>query len=307
MTVHALVPVFNRLACTREVVRCLRAQQGADLRIVVIDDGSTDKTADYLRGEPDILALHGDGALWWAGAIHLAQQRLLPELNDDDYLLLVNNDTTFDPDYVATLVATSRKYGGAVVGSALRDEHPPHQLLSIGPMLDVAQMRVWDRLADLPEVERELPLAVYPVDALPGRGSLYPAPVVRAIGLMRPRWLPHYHADYEYAARALRQGFPLLVSTAAVVYTGLEFGNDSSRFSFFERHFSTRSAANIRHRIAFYLLVGTWQERIMSIPRMIWHTLARWTKRPVYGALHWVVRYVAASKYKKGKSPKAGC
>jgi N-acetylglucosaminyl-diphospho-decaprenol L-rhamnosyltransferase len=49
VTVHVLMPVFNRLALTRRVVECLR-QQVVDerLRIVIVDDGSTDGSAEWL-------------------------------------------------------------------------------------------------------------------------------------------------------------------------------------------------------------------------------------------------------------------
>ena len=63
MTVHVLMPVFNRLAMTQAMLACLRAQQvDESLSIVVIDDNSPDGTGqavlDLQQQYPAVHLLH---------------------------------------------------------------------------------------------------------------------------------------------------------------------------------------------------------------------------------------------------------
>jgi len=269
MTVHALIPVFNRLDMTRRVVGNLRAQRDADVRIVVIDDGSTDGTADWLAAQRDILTIRGDGNLWWAGAVDAALRQIVPRASDSDYVLFLNNDTTVGPDLVSMLVRVSRQHQGAAVGTALRDQAPPHELISIGPQMNAWHMHVWDLIDELSPEERRAPRAIYEVDALSGRGTLYPVAVLRATGFLHPKLLPHYHADYELAARARRKGFRTLVSTEAVVYTEKSFGVKREQGPGWRQRFNKGAPNNPLQQIAFRLLVGTRLQRATALPRML--------------------------------------
>ena len=52
MTVHVLIPVFNRLEMTKRVLDCLRSQKMDEiLNLIVIDDGSSDGTAEFLDSQ----------------------------------------------------------------------------------------------------------------------------------------------------------------------------------------------------------------------------------------------------------------
>jgi GT2 family glycosyltransferase/SAM-dependent methyltransferase len=280
MTVSAIIPVHNRLKETQCVVELLRRQSFHDLQIVVVDDGSTDGTAEYLAAQRDVLHLCGNGDLWWAGAVELALRCLLPKAKDSDYMLLLNSDTSFDQGYVSKLVAESERLGGAVVGSVLRDASPPHDLISIGPIIDVWRNRVRDHLDDLTAEERAAPRSQYKVDALSGRGTLYPVKVLRVTGTLRPRLLPHYLADYELSARAKRKGFQVMVSTAAVVLTAHDFGVHRRAGSRLMRWFGRGSAHNLLHFIIFYCLIGTPLQRLTAIPRMVAYLIWGWLPRP---------------------------
>jgi GT2 family glycosyltransferase len=269
MTVYAVMPVFNRLEMTRRMVDNLRTQRDADLRIVVVDDGSTDGTGQWLASQADVCTISGDGDLWWAGAVNAALRHILRSAAQRDHVLLLNNDTTIERDFVTTLVRISREHEGAAVGAAIRNETPPHELLSIGPRIDIARMHVWDLIDELSPEERQLPKRAYEVDALSGRGALYPVTVLRATGYLHSRLLPHYHADYEFAARARRKGFKTVVSTEAVVYSQPSFGVHERAASNWKLRFHKGSPQNPMHRMAFRLLVGTPHQRVMSLPRML--------------------------------------
>ncbi|WP_246763679.1 glycosyltransferase family 2 protein [Rhizobium bangladeshense] len=66
MRVNVIIPVFNRLEHTRRVLEALRRQTLVNaLTIVVINDGSTDGTAEYLKSQGDVVEIRGDGNLWW--------------------------------------------------------------------------------------------------------------------------------------------------------------------------------------------------------------------------------------------------
>lgn len=275
--VFVLIPVFNRLQHTQKAIEALRAQTMVrEIAIVVINDGSTDGTADYLAMQPDVVQLVGDGHLWWGGAIELGLQYVLDKAGSDDYVLFLNNDTWFAPDYVETLVRVSREGGGAAVGSAIREESGAQPLVSIGPRVDINRLAVWDVLSQVSPQEAMHPKPVYEVDALSGRGTLYPVSLFRRYGCMRPRLLPHYLADYEVAMRFRRDAqVPLLVSSQAIVFSPPVYGNDVTNLGWWDRLFSTRSSSNILRRLAFFMLVGSAAQRITAPLRMTYFAISR--------------------------------
>jgi GT2 family glycosyltransferase len=276
MCVFVLIPVFNRLSHTIKIVECLRKQTLAnDIAITVINDGSTDGTADYLREQNDITVITGDGGLWWGGAIEAGLRKMLPKASDDDYVLLLNNDTWFATDYVECLVSASRRNANAAIGSAILEEDKDPPLVSIGARVNINRLAVWDIFSELDLEERRNPKEFYSVDALSGRGTLYPAGLFRRYGLMRPRLLPHYMADYELAMRFRRAGVKLVVSTRAAVYSPPVYGNDASGVSAWKRMFGRRSAHNIFQRTIFYCLVGSPLQRITAPLRIAYFDSCR--------------------------------
>ena len=87
-----LVPAHNRRDLTLECLRSLAADGVlAWATVIVIDDGSTDGTAESLESEfPAVDIICGDGNWWWGGAIRRGMERALSRgaarifwLNDD--------------------------------------------------------------------------------------------------------------------------------------------------------------------------------------------------------------------------------
>lgn len=278
MQIHVFIPVLNRLHHTQRVIQSLRTQTCvSDISIVVINDGSTDGTRDFLSSQADITTLEGDGSLWWGGAIDLGLRYVLPRTAPDDYVVFLNNDTWFGPDYIATLVNASREGGGAAVGSVIHEEHRDDPLVSIGPRININSIAVWDLLAELPARERLAPKPIYRVDALSGRGTLYPVALFKAHGGMRPRLLPHYLADYEIAMRFARDaGTPLLVSSKAIVFSPPVYGNEIAQMGWWERYFGQRSSSNVIRRLAFYCMVGSLLQRLTAPLRLAYFGISRY-------------------------------
>ncbi len=109
MSVHVLMPVFNRLAMTQAMLACLRAQKvDESLSIVVIDEGSTGGTGEFLKTRAGVVVLRGGGSLWWGGAIDVGLHHVLSYAVADDWVLLINNDTYVDPGFVQGLLSIAR-------------------------------------------------------------------------------------------------------------------------------------------------------------------------------------------------------
>lgn len=268
--VFVLVPVFNRLHHTEKMVECLRAQETtARLVIVIINDGSTDGTAEYLAEQADLVELKGDGTLFWGGAMERGLRYALPLCAKGDYILFLNNDTYFSPVYIDALVRSSLKNGDAAVGSMIHDANAQPPLVSIGARVDVARMRVTDIIDELTATERNDPAAYYFPDALSGRGTLFPVNVLKQHGTLMPKLLPHYFADYELSMRFRRRGVRLVVSREGFVVSPPVYGNSTEGMNLRERFFSIRSSKNLRHTLTFFCLVGTPMQRLTAPLRLL--------------------------------------
>jgi GT2 family glycosyltransferase len=272
MTVYALIPVFNRLEHTRGVLDCLRAQRAdEDIRLIVIDDGSSDGTREFLSGQHDVTVLDGDGTLWWGGAVELGLRHVLAIANPNDWVLLVNNDTRFGSDFVQELLNAARVHAPAAVGSVICDEADPERLISLGVALDTWRLRTREKL-ERPR-RRDAGRGPHAVDALSARGTLYPVAAFQTAGGLRPRWLPHYLADYELAVRVRRAGYRLLVSERSVVLSNRAFGSTWKASSVLDRFFAIRSPSYLPAVIAFWWRASSALERVSLLPRLVYVNL----------------------------------
>lgn len=260
MTIHVVVPVFNRLSLTQALVSCLRRQAlNESLRILIVNDGSSDGTADWLAAQADIDVLVGDGSLFWGGAVDLAVRHLQTQAASEDWVLLMNNDTTVGEDFVQRLLDTATVHSPAAVGSVICDEADHARLLSIGANLDAWRLLTRDILDT---DKSKATAAVVEVDALSGRGVLFPMAGLIAAGGMRPRALPHYLADYEVSVRVRKAGWRLLVLPAAAVYSGDDYGSTRRALSWRDKLFSVRSPLYLPALLVFWWEASSWLQRL---------------------------------------------
>ena len=220
MYIHVIIPVYNRLTYTKKIITCLREQTIRNIiKIIVVDDGSTDKTGKWLKKQNDIKTLNGNGKLLWAGAVNLAIKYIINKENQNDWVLLINNDVEIKNDYIETLYNVARSSYPAAGGSIVKSKN--EELISIGAKLlpkklEVKEIHNNEFLFKRSDILKN-------VDVLSGRGVLYPLKSIRDVNGLRPKLIPHYFADYELSLRVKKKGYKLLIPMNAVIYSDDNF------------------------------------------------------------------------------------
>ncbi|QMW05267.1 glycosyltransferase family 2 protein [Spirosoma foliorum] len=260
--IYVVIPVYNRKQYTRKCLSCLSAQTERAHTVIVVDDGSTDGTAEMIHAEfPEVIVCTGTGSLWWAGGTNLGIQYALKNLpiTENDFLLTLNDDTEVGPDYLTNLLKAFNTNRPCLIGSISIDSQDPNRLLYAGTELDmafakirdVAQSRFHQQYATLAKGPLYLP-----TDCLPGRGLLIPKIVFTKIGLFDETHFRHHMADLDFSIRARKAGFPLVIATDCVVFehadaTGLIYNKTTSLRQFWEALFTIRSPLNLNTRYHF--------------------------------------------------------
>ncbi|MCK8114081.1 glycosyltransferase family 2 protein [Anaerosoma tenue] len=265
--VWVIIPVRNRWDLTKTCLGSLVGQTYSAYSVVVIDDGSTDGTAEHLAQEfPEVAVLSGDGELWWTGATALGVGWVLEQCSQDDFVLTLNNDTTVDPDYIEVLLGVAAaRHRRALIGSVAVDNRDCDTIVDGGPHINwVTAKGGSHHSGESLQTVRGDGIAHTEPDLLPGRGTLIPVRCIREIGSFDAKRLPHYGADYEFSARARRAGYGLVMSYEAPVYSEVEATGVTTKHGrlswreFVKMFASRRSPACLLYR---------WRFAILSAPR----------------------------------------
>lgn len=266
--VWVVLPVHNNWASTEGFLACLAKQDYRPLTLVLVDDGSTDGTAEHVRrAEHEAVVLTGSGNLWWAGALDKACRYLMRHARDTDVALIMNNDTTFEPGFVARGVAVMGEAPGTLV-------HAESRGMRTGAAMDPARRIDWRALRFLPAGPGE------DVEVLSTRALFLRVGDWRRIGGMHPTLLPHYLSDYEFTYRAHRRGFRLVRDGRLQVRVNEETtakrgGAPAGALRFvYDAVFNRRNVMNVAHWTAFILLACPPRYRVQSLARW-WLRFAR--------------------------------
>ena len=219
--ISVVIPVHNRKDFTRDCLVSLMKQTHVPDEVIVVDDGSSDGTAEMLeRDFPAVRVLSGNGQLFWTAAINMGIRYALQ--HGSDYVLTMNNDTVAAPDLVERMMEESRHRPRALLGALDIDAKTrlPYYGGEIFEWKKSRSVFLLDRL------KAEEQRGLHEVSLYPARGLWIPRIVFDTIGLFDEKELPHYMADFDFTLMARRHGFAVFCNYDARLYTYPEEGGD---------------------------------------------------------------------------------
>jgi len=224
-TIYIVICVYNRLKFTKDCLDSIRKQSYRDFKVIVVDDGSTDGTYQFLKENyPEIILLQGDGNLWWAGATNVGVKKALElSTSGEDFILTLNNDLVVVEEYLQELMYVAIREKPCVVGSVSVNIKNASKVEFAGLKWNKITAK-YSRPKEFTENYKELLShgSYIETDLLPGRGTLIPISVFKKIGLFDEQNFPHYAADDDFSLRSRKFGFTLLVATKAIVKSYVE-------------------------------------------------------------------------------------
>ncbi|MBF0485477.1 MAG: glycosyltransferase [Candidatus Omnitrophica bacterium] len=263
--VYILLPVHNRIEKTKAFIESLLNQSFLNYHLILIDDGSTDGTADYVKDKvKNLSVITGKGNWWWGGGLHQGYLWLKrSKASHDDVVLIMNNDTEFAPDFFKN-------------GLKILDRNPQSLLLAYayskhtGKLMDAGVFVDWRRLIFERALEPEK------INCLSTRGLFLRVCDFFEIGGFHPVLLPHYASDYEFTIRAYHKGLRLMTDPALRLEmdesaTGYrDIGNSKGVAEFLKKYFSKRFADNPIYGISFVALACPWPWKAINVLRVFY-------------------------------------
>ncbi len=257
-SLQVVIPVFNGWAQTRRCLEALKKSTHQDLKVIVVDHGSTDETKKALPAEfPNVECLFGNDSLWWAGATNLGISQALASAAN--HIMLLNNDCYMSPDAIEKLIQHSQECGDNCIVAPIAKDQLTGKVLNLGYAtclwLGFPSIRIPMGLSQKNLESREL---VPTQLIMGGRGVIIPATVFRKTGLLDEANLPHYLADHDFYLRCKAAGVRLMIATDAHLYvdntrTTIANNLSSMAFSTFRETLSGRkSHRNFKDLSAFF-------------------------------------------------------
>ena len=207
-----VIPTHNRWEEARISLTQLAQSGYRNFEVVLIDDGSIDGTVENCRREfPDVKILHGNGDLWWSGAINMGIRYALSR--GARGIVWLNDDNRVEHRTIGSLVTSFIRQGEhSIVCARVKPLGSDGREWAGDPPLWHRDCKNW-RSLNL-AAAKELSIKHPPC----GQGVLIPAECFRHVGLIDSGAFPHYWADYDFHYRAMKAGYTYFIATDAVVW-----------------------------------------------------------------------------------------
>jgi len=213
--VSIVIVNWNGRDVTIECLQSLSKVKYSNFRIIVIDNASTDGSPEAIRSTfPLVTLLTMKENLLFAGGTNAGLRLALSE--GAAMMLLLNNDTTVDPEFLGHLVHRLQSDGRAGMAAPLIYYHSaPDRIWSAGGALSFWTGTM--KHLGIRELERGQHAGVREVDFASGCCILVKRTVVEHIGLLDESFRM-YAEDADWCMKARLHGYSVLLDPAAKIW-----------------------------------------------------------------------------------------
>lgn len=264
MKISILIPIYNRLEITKQGLASIAfslnyvksmTQSEVEFHIIVIDDGSTDGSYEYIiQNYPSVHLVKGDGNLWWAGSINKGIDYSINILKAS-YVLLWNDDCIIEQDYFLNIInlLENKSKHDTIYSSMVYHLSNPKKVFYAGGTFDFE--KVIKKTIGANELDKGQFQEKVRCQWSGGMGLLIPITVIDAIGQIDNVTFPQYYGDADFGLRAAKAGFNMYCVPSLKVWndrssTGLSHSGSFKKY--WESLTSIRSPYNIQKDYLFY-------------------------------------------------------
>lgn len=298
--VAAIILNWNGCKDTLECLDSLYKCKWDNLKVFVADNGSQDNSVAEIRSKfPACKVLELGLNFGFAEGNNRAVAAALEE--GCDFLLLLNNDTTVEPDLIEKLVFHYQKLGPrSVLGAKIAYYDDPKYIWDFGALWDKSH-GTYHKVAK--DQLMQGVCHVVEVDHIIGCTMFIPADLVREIGLFDKRFFLNYE-ETDWCVRAKAADIKLYSIPDAIVYHKI---SRSFQGSLHNHYFLRRNRAlwlqnfTWKERMRWFWLGGRFKANLLAtmktlvalITLPVWVGVARWRVKKFYRMAESLVRFVA--------------
>lgn len=248
MKTTIIIPNYNGLSFMEPCFEALEAQTMKDFKILVVDNGSTDGSVEWLK-EREIPSIFLPENTGFSGAVNVGIRAA-----DTPYVILLNNDTKVAPHYVEALErAMDRSEKIFSVSSKMIQMYHPDLMDDAGDMYSVLGW-AFQRGVGRPEKLYKKSCRVFTACA---GAAIYRREVFETIGYFDEMHFA-YLEDIDVGYRAKLYGYDNVFCPEAVVYH-VGSGTSGSKYNSFKVKLAARNNVylNYKNMRAWQLLLNS--------------------------------------------------
>lgn len=249
-----IIPNWNGSKLLEDCLSSLRKQTFKDFEIILVDNGSTDDSLEYVKDRfPEAKIIPLQKNFGFAKAINEGVKA-----SSAKYVLFLNNDTSVDKDWVKYLIACADSHPGVIsVNSKLLNFYDKELIDGVGILInEVGQARSigWQ------EKDKGQYSSEQYIFGATGGASLFRREDFIKIGLFDEKYFM-YSEEVDFAFRALVLGYKSIFCPKAVVY-----------------HKHKATAKKLPSHIEYWQFRNMTQTIIKDFPAFILFKRWRWLK-----------------------------
>lgn len=204
-----IIPNWNGKSLLKICLLSLKKQTFKDFEVVVVDNGSSDGSSEYVRKYfPDIKLIELKANSGFAAAVNLGVKICVGE-----YIILINNDTFVEKDCIKFLVKTADQKEAGMIAAKMLKFRNPKVIDSAGDWIDRAGHAGNVGQGEKDGLEFNKPRSCFMVT---GGGALIKRRVFESIGFFDENYFA-YMEDVDFCLRAQMKGFKAWFEPRAVI------------------------------------------------------------------------------------------
>ncbi len=203
--ISIIIPVFNQLHLTRNCLASIKKHTGLPYEIIIVNNGSTDKTKAVMGRLPGIKLISNTKNMGFAYACNQGIKQA-----SGKYVVLLNNDTIVSRSWLDNMISCLDSSPQIGIVGPLSNFVAGRQLVK-GPGLK--RYNFGDGVMNVRE-----PAKWFEVDFLSGFCMVLKRELINKIGLLDERFNIGSFEDNDYCLRALQGGYRLMVAGDTFIY-----------------------------------------------------------------------------------------